>query len=109
MGISNVDSLPSGNAGPPKDVEVYCRMMNFWSIKDGLFSRWKRREFTNHTISTNYHSISLSNNSRMSYQFTNDELEDFYAYNANRAIRMVTEDEGKNFTRILAKPAGYDD
>ncbi|KIO30088.1 hypothetical protein M407DRAFT_20758 [Tulasnella calospora MUT 4182] len=76
MGISSIDSLPSGNTGPLKDVEVYCRMINIWSIKDSLFSRWKKR---------------------------------FYAYDVNRAIRMVAEDEGKNFTRILAKPAGYDD
>ncbi|KAG8915583.1 hypothetical protein FRC00_002615 [Tulasnella sp. 408] len=45
----------------------------------------------------------------MSYQFSDEELNDFYAYDANRSIRLVAEDEGKPFSRILPKPAGYDE
>lgn len=45
----------------------------------------------------------------MNFQFTREELDDFFAYDANLAIRLVAEDEGKTFTRIIPKPAGYDD
>ncbi|KIO22287.1 hypothetical protein M407DRAFT_28163 [Tulasnella calospora MUT 4182] len=44
----------------------------------------------------------------MSIHFSDEELSDFELYDANRATRLVAEDEGKAFTKVLQKPAGYD-
>lgn len=107
MGVSGVDALPKGKSGPPDDTEIYCGMMGFEGIKERVFSLWGPSKSPSNYNNPINHTIA-SNNS-MSYQFSEEELNDFFAYDANRAIRLVAEDEGKPFSRILPKPAGYDD
>ncbi|KAG8960962.1 hypothetical protein FRC05_006426 [Tulasnella sp. 425] len=42
-------------------------------------------------------------------RYTEEELTDFYNYDTNLAFRIVAEDEGKPFTRLLVKPAGFNE
>ncbi|KIO16590.1 hypothetical protein M407DRAFT_33762 [Tulasnella calospora MUT 4182] len=102
MGVANVDSLPKGKADPPDDVEIYCGMIGFCSIKNRVLSAWYESK-------PEPKSITSPIDTSMSYQFSAEELNDFHLYDANRAVRLVAEDEGKPFSQILSKPAGYDD
>lgn len=42
-------------------------------------------------------------------RYTEEKLTDFYNYNTNLALCIVAEDEGKPFTRLLVKPAGFNE
>ncbi|KIO16557.1 hypothetical protein M407DRAFT_33796 [Tulasnella calospora MUT 4182] len=109
MGIRNAESLPSGKAETPMDVQVHCDAMSLWGIKEALFpSRKKHYSVSDNSFTSRKPNLRL-NPHTMNFQYTSDELNDFFAYDANRSIRLVAEDEGKVFTRILPKPAGYDE
>ncbi|KAG9011976.1 hypothetical protein FRB90_006904 [Tulasnella sp. 427] len=106
MGVEHVDLLPEGKAGAPKDLQVFVSSIGFSGLKDRLVSAW-----TGQTNNERVHPSGLNplNSSLMNHQLTDQELNDCYAYDAYRAVRLVAEDEGKFFSKVIPKPAGYDE
>jgi hypothetical protein len=105
MGVASVDALPKGKAKAPDDIEIRCGMMILEGIKEPSYSQWDSPTLNPHIPTT----IDIFNPFySMNIHFSDEELSDFEVYDANRATRLVAEDEGKTFTKVLQKPAGYD-
>ncbi|KAG8961931.1 hypothetical protein FRC05_005654, partial [Tulasnella sp. 425] len=104
MGVVNTKALPKGSAEEPDDVEIYCGMIGFNNIKGRVASVWSEPK-PNPKGTPFVDPSTLDSHMR----YTEEELTDFYNYDTNLALRIIAEDEGKPFTRLLVKPAGFNE
>ncbi|KAG8995381.1 hypothetical protein FRB90_000198 [Tulasnella sp. 427] len=106
MGVGHADMLPEGRAKDPRDLQVVVSSIGFSGLKDKLVSVWTGHSNNETFPPSRFDSI---NSLSMNHQLTEQELNDCYTYDAYRAVRLVAEDEGKFFSKVIPKPAGYDE